>query len=222
MYLKERPQNISNIKSVTMNQDATLTKRPRACRRCRARKLRCDRQSPCGSCTMRGWDCVAQVPKIYPRRITKSTRQADHWNEFLANLDHGRDNIFDFIYGVDDRENARPVKQTEKHHANQIAESDDSNTPETPKSCSGSEIEDSGGSTPNDDPSGEPVGFAIQFSDRDEQQWDFCSDPSLYRLAAEIVRDVRANEQSDYSVFRPCLDRFGGEAMISRTNFGFT
>ncbi|KAJ6011562.1 hypothetical protein N7451_002974 [Penicillium sp. IBT 35674x] len=171
---------------------------------------------------MRGWDCVAQVPGMFPRHVTKSTRQADHWNEFLANLDHGRDNIFDFIYGVDDRGNEPPVKQDQSPHANQIAEPDDSHSLKTPESCSGSEIEDVGGSTPNDEPGGEPIGFAIPFSDKDEQQWDFSSDPSLYRLAAEIVRDVRAIEQPDYSVPRPWLNRFGGEAMISRTNFGFT
>lgn len=171
---------------------------------------------------MRGWDCVAQAPKMHPRHITKFTRQADQWTGFLANLDHGHDNIFDFIYGVNDRKNERPVKQIQIPHAKHIAESDDTYPLETPRSYSGSEIKDSCGSTPNDDPGGKPIGFAIQFSDNDEQQWDFCADPSLYRLAAEIARDERVIEQQDCSVPRPCLDRFGGEMMISRTNFGFT
>jgi hypothetical protein len=144
---------------------------------------------------MRDWDCVAQIPGTYPRQITKSTRQADHWNEVLAHLDHGRDNTIDLIYGVNDQKTERPVKQT-----HQAAQSDDTYSVEATNSFSGSEIKISCGSTPNDNPSGKPIGFAIQFSDNDEQQWDSYVDPSLYRLAAEIVGDVRAIEQQDYSV----------------------
>ncbi|KAJ5641169.1 hypothetical protein N7490_005169 [Penicillium lividum] len=102
---------------------------------------------------MRGWDCVAQVPGMYPRRIVKSTRQADHWNEFLTDLDHGRDNIFDFIYGVNDEKTERPVKQIHIPQANQITESDDPYSPATPTTYPDSGIKDScGGLPPNDDP----------------------------------------------------------------------
>jgi hypothetical protein len=148
---------------------------------------------------------------MYSRRITKSTRQADHWTEFFADLDHGRDNIYDFVYGVNDQKAERPVKQNQSPHANQIAGSDDSYSLETPNSCPGSGFKDSCGLSPNDDPGGKPIGFAIQFSDNDEQQWDFSSDPSLYRLAAEILRDMRAVEQPDDSVTRPCLTDLAGE-----------
>lgn len=105
---------------------------------------------------MRDWDCVTQMPGTYPRQITKSTRQADHWNKLLAHLDHGHDHIFDFIYGVKDRKVEPPVKQT-----HQVAQSDDTYSLEATNSRSGSEIKDSCGSTPNDDPNGKPIGFAI-------------------------------------------------------------
>ena len=148
--------------------------------------------------------------------------QHDSWEMYIADIDYGQGNIFDFVYG------STPGR--EFHHErdvsllkNRVLETSDENSwsQTTPYSCPVSSIANTEATEPSDtaqkrqssvpsDPHKVESfrGIVIPASEDDRGQ-DLALDVTLYRLAAEIVRpstgdvyitDTRRLESRDLSM----------------------
>lgn len=167
-----------------------------ACGQCKARHICLDRQIPCAECCLLGLKCMAN-PKSTPgaceKRSTTKPRTAPHsigtWLNFIVDLEHGRDNIFDSIYGSKvqgtDPKNVQQnlcLVQAKEH------EIDRTQTPFTPRASSSSAT--------NMDPhvASDTVsisstgGITIPVSDDDDALYEDFQDQSLYRLAERLAR----------------------------------
>lgn len=176
----------------------------RACHRCNVRKVRCDRQSPCAQCRVRGWDCNASLrwkaPQTSSNRHATKPRQTDTWKNFVAHLEHGQDNLYHLIYGTKEHETEFEPARYIPPLADQAVQTGDtyrsSQSPylSTASSGLGYEFVDSDSATHE----GHTVSsegtrdITIPFSDDDDNTpWEFSQDSSLYRLAAEIAQSLK-------------------------------
>ncbi|KAF7125420.1 hypothetical protein CNMCM5793_001598 [Aspergillus hiratsukae] len=175
----------------------------RACHRCSVRKLRCDRQSPCAQCRMRGWDCTAnfkwKAPETGSNRHATKPRQTDTWENFVAHLEHGQDNLYHLIYGTKEHETefepARhiPPLGDQAMQTGDMYCASESSYLSTASSGLVYEVVDSENTTREGYTlSSEGVGdIRIPFSDDDDNTfWEFSQDSSLYRLATEIAQSL--------------------------------